>query len=172
MKYTILIISIFLVFSCVSKSKKTDSFNSVKKTDTVNLEIYSYTDFYEFLNKKDDKVYVINFWATWCAPCIKELPFFDEITKKYDAKKVEVILVSLDFPHVFESRLKPFIINKKIKSKVIALNDLEAENWMSKVNKEWAGTIPATLIYKNDSYHFFEKSFTYNELEIEVKKLL
>ena len=44
---------------------------AVPNTD---LEIYDFEGFKKFLNKKDDKIYVINFWATWCGPCVKELP--------------------------------------------------------------------------------------------------
>ena len=71
------------------------------------------------LQFNDNKTYVINFWATWCAPCIKELPYFEKINKYYKNKGVEVILVSLDFPSELDSKLKPFIFENKIDSRII-----------------------------------------------------
>jgi len=73
------------------------------------------------LNNEDDKTYVINFWATWCAPCVKELPYFEQLNAEYHDKNVEVVLVSLDFPKLFESKLKPFIVKNDLQSQVIAL---------------------------------------------------
>ena len=69
--------------------------------------------------------------------------------------------MSLDFPHLYESKLKPFIVEHDIKSKVIALDDVDMNTWIPIVNPDWSGSIPATLIYKNDKSKFFEQPFTY-----------
>lgn len=172
---TILITCIVLLsFSC----RKVKESNVKVKDDNVvtnieyDLEVYNFEGFKSFLNKQDDKIYVINFWATWCAPCVKELPCFETLNTKYANRNVEVILVSLDFPHLYDSKLKPFVIKNKIKSKVIALHDVDANNWIFKVDENWTGSIPATLIYKNKNSKFYEQSFSYEELEKEVKLLL
>ncbi len=140
--------------------------------DQIELEIYDYAGFEKFLNKKDDKVYVINFWATWCGPCVKELPYFENLNEEYKNKNVEVILVSLDFSHLYDKKLKPFIKEKKISSRVIVLDDVDMNTWIPKVDESWSGSIPATIIYKNDKKQFYEQSFTYEELEKEVKQFL
>lgn len=177
-KLNILIIAILLMVSCSNKKKSTDvsietSAEVIKehtlKSD-IELEIYDFDGFEKFLNKKDDKIYVINFWATWCAPCVKELPYFEKLNSEYGEKNVEVILVSLDFPHLYDSKLKPFIEKKKLKSKVIALDDVDMNTWIPKVDESWSGSLPATIIYKNENSKFFEQSFTYEELEKEVKQ--
>ncbi len=146
--------------------------NTIEVANKTDLEVYDFDGFQKFLQKKDDKVYVINFWATWCAPCVKELPYFEKLKDAYKDKNVEVLLVSLDFPHLYDSKLKPFIRDKKIQSKVVALNDVDANTWIPKVDENWSGSIPATIIYKNDTSKFFEKSFTYESLETEVKQFL
>ena len=174
-----LCIFIFLLITgCANKNKKSEvvaDSNKVAAADTtkvsnVKLEVYNFNGFKSFLEKKDNTVYVINFWATWCAPCVKELPYFEKLNAAYD--DVEVVLVSLDFPHLYESKLKPFIIDKKLKSKVIALDDVAMDTWIPKVDKTWSGSLPATLIYRNDSRKFFEQSFTYDTLEHEVKQFI
>jgi thiol-disulfide isomerase/thioredoxin len=136
------------------------------------LKIYDYAGLEAFLNKKDEKTYVINFWATWCAPCIKELPFYERLNETYTEKGVEVLLVSLDFPKQYETKLKPYIKDNKLKSKVIALNDTNSNYWIPKVSEDWTGALPATLIYNKDKRQFYEKSFTYEELETELKHFL
>ena len=137
-----------------------------------DLEIYDYDGFEAFLNKKDNKVHVVNFWATWCAPCVKELPYFEQLNASYADENVEVLLVSLDFPHLYESKLKPFILKNKLASKVIVLDDPDMNRWIPKVDSLWSGSIPATVIYNKQKRKFFEQSFTYSKLEDELKSFL
>ena len=181
MKLNVLIIAFLLmIVSCQEKKKTAEVSNQpvgqvVEKEVSVNdfqLEVYDYKGFEKFLNKKDDKIHVINFWATWCAPCVKELPYFEKLNSTYNNQNVEVLLVSLDFPHLYDKKLKPFIKEKKLTSKVIALDDVDMNTWIPKISKDWSGSIPATIIYKNDTSKFFEQSFTYEELEKEVEQFL
>jgi thiol-disulfide isomerase/thioredoxin len=180
MKFILPFFLVCILFSCKDNKQHNTESASLKNQANVSsnddkfndLEVYDYTGFEKFLNKNDDKIYVINFWATWCAPCVKELPYFEKLNEEYKNKNVEVILVSLDFPHLYETKLKPFIKDKKLTSKVIALDDVDMNTWIPKVDKTWSGSIPATIIYKNDNKKFFERSFTYDELETELKQFL
>lgn len=180
MKLKALFVAILLMASCAKNKKSAEVSHAVidevvlenTTENDIDLEVYDYNGFKKFLNKKDDKVYVINFWATWCAPCVKELPYFEKLNAAYKNKNVEVILVSLDFPHLYEKKLKPFIRDRKLSSKVIALDDVDMNSWIPKVNEKWSGSIPATVIYRNDNKGFYEQSFTFEELEKEVKKFL
>ena len=161
-----------LLISSISFAQLEKAPLKVYEKGSVKVESYDYNGLSFFLNQKDDTVYVVNFWATWCAPCIKELPSFEEIGKKYKDQKVKVILVSLDFPKKVESNLIPFIERKKLVSEVIHLDDPDANSWIEKIDKNWSGAIPATIIYRNDSKAFYEQSFTYEELETELLKML
>ena len=180
MKVKVLCVILIVIIGCNNKKKKDDAVilsddigeSKSVKLDSIDLQIYDFAEFQKLLNKKDNKVYVINFWATWCLPCVKELPDFEKLNKVYKNNNVEVILVSLDFPHLYQSKLKPYIKKKNLKAKVIALDDPDMNSWIPKVSKSWSGSIPATIIYKNDTRKFFEKSFSYNELEKEVKQFL
>ena len=179
MKIFNLLVFLFLFFGCKQAEKNNTENDLVIENEVeveeivdINLEVYNFDALEPILNRKDDKIYVVNFWATWCAPCIKELPYFEALNAEYKSKNVEVILVSLDFPKHYETKLKPFISEKSLKSKVIALNDVDSNTWIPKVDKEWSGAIPATLIYNKDKRAFYEKSFNLEELKIEVNKFL
>jgi thiol-disulfide isomerase/thioredoxin len=180
MKRYFFIASLIVFFSCANKDKKNDLLSDVSiNRDVVSmsksidsLEVYDFNGLKKFFNKQDDKVHVINFWATWCGPCVKELPYFEVLREKYKGNNIDFVLVSLDFPHLYESKLKPFLLNKKLKSKVVALDDVDSNTWIPQVDESWSGAIPATVIYKKDKRKFFEKSFTLEELDFEIKQFL
>ncbi len=134
-----------------------------------NPIICNFDEFQPTLHQDNDTVYVINFWATWCRPCVEELPYFEQLNKNYSSKKVKVILVSLDFFDDLNSRLIPFLEKRNIKSKVILLNESNPNDYIDKINTKWSGAIPATLIFKGSESDFYEKNFKYEELDSIVK---
>lgn len=138
------------------------------------VEVFDYEGFEEYIaSYGGEKTLVINFWATWCVPCVKELPYFEEATAYYDKKDVEVILVSLDFDTQLETRVKPFIADRDIQSTVIVLDDPDANSWIDKVSPAWSGAIPATLIKKGDTEAFYEQSFhSFDELKQIIQPIL
>ncbi|MFN8254068.1 MAG: TlpA disulfide reductase family protein [Bacteroidales bacterium] len=123
----------------------------------------------QYLHRNSDTLYIVNFWATWCSPCVKELPCFEKVNEKYKSQKVKVLLVSLDFEKDYKSVLIPFLKKKAIHSEVVVLNDHNENEWIDKVNPSWSGAIPATLVYNKDSRDFYEKSFRCEELDSIVK---
>lgn len=169
-----LIFIISILFACKSEQKKDENITQVilENTSKTSVKSYTYNELKPLLHKNDDKTYVVNFWATWCAPCVKELPAFEKINSEYKNKNVEVLLVSLDFPKQVDKRLIPFINNNKIKSKVVLLNDDNEQHWINDISKEWSGALPATLIYSKDKRKFFEQSFDLFTLENEVKDFI
>ncbi|WP_299224925.1 TlpA disulfide reductase family protein [uncultured Psychroserpens sp.] len=176
MKY-VYIICVLLLVSCNNNGTTKEQDQQVAEVEKElivdsPLEVYDFDGLQKFLTTTGDKIYVVNFWATWCAPCIKELPYFEQLNKNYKNKNVEVLLVSLDFPSKYESKLKPYIREKGLKSKVVALDDVDSNSWIPKVNQNWTGAIPATLIFNKNKRKFYERSFDYEQLEREVKPFL
>lgn len=140
---------------------------------TLNAQVKEYKNFDDFekdyLRPNNDTTYVINFWATWCLPCVKELPYFEELNKKFKTKKVEIVLVSLDFT---KEQVINYIAKKKIKSKTILLSDSKTNSWINKVDSSWSGAIPITLFLKGNKKHFYEKDYhNLKELETDLLKL-
>lgn len=119
-----------------------------------------------------DSTYVINFWATWCGPCVKELPYFEQLNKKYSNSAFKQILVSLDAPKKLASKVIPFIQKNKIESEVVLLADGKYNNWIDRVDPSWSGAIPITLIIKGEQRLFYEQEFhSLQELETELLKI-
>ena len=163
--------------SCKNDKKTNEVSNetiAVEETNikSIELEIYDFNGLEKFLHQQDDKVHVINFWATWCAPCVKELPHFEELNKNYQDKNVEVLLVSMDFPKQYDKKLKPFIVEHNLQSRILVLDDVDMNTWIPKVNKDWDGAIPVTIIYNKDKRQFYSQTFTYEGLENELKQFL
>lgn len=133
------------------------------------VKVIDFNGLEPYLNKQSDTTYVINFWATWCAPCVKEMPDFQKVVEKYKNEKLKLLFVSLDMPNLLESRLIPFIEKYGIASQVVLLDDPNSNAWIDKVDSSWTGSIPATLIYNKNSREFFEAPLYYNELDSIVK---
>jgi thiol-disulfide isomerase/thioredoxin len=164
--FLIIVIAGLSLFGCAGADKKS---NEKQKQA---IPIVDFNAIKPLLEKNNDTTYLINFWATWCAPCVKELPYFEKIAEELSDKKFKVYLINLDFPSHYETRLLPFVEERGIKSTIIVLDDPDANRWINEVDPRWSGAIPATVIYNKKTRKFFEKEFTYEDLKNEVLELL
>jgi thiol-disulfide isomerase/thioredoxin len=122
--------------------------------------------------KKNDTTYVVNFWATWCSPCVREIGHFEELHRQASDSGLKVILVSLDFPNTIERRVIPFLKEKDITAEVVLVNDLDYNAWIERIDPSWSGAIPATLIYNRDKRLFLEKELAQDELVNHVTQIM
>ena len=136
-----------------------------------SLGLVTIDDLQKKFKNGNDTVYVVNFWATWCAPCVAELPNFDELQKKFQNEKLKVLLVSVDFLSKKESVVKPFIKRHNIQSDVFVLNEKNQQEYIDRIDSSWSGALPATLFIHKDNRVFFERTFTYPELESQYQKI-
>lgn len=129
-------------------------------------------DLQQVINTASDRVQVINFWATWCAPCVKEIPLFEKLNRVN--KNIDVTLVSMDFdldPN--PEKVYRFMTRKKLQSKVVILAESNPNDWIDKIDKSWSGALPATLIIntKNGKRRFVQKELQDGDLEKLIEEV-
>lgn len=122
----------------------------------------------------NDTTYILNFWATWCVPCVEELPYIEKLNEEYKDKKLKIILASMDGENHLEDRLIPYLQKNQLKSKVVLFSEPKPNNWIPIFDPDWSGAIPATIVRngKLGKQEFFEKKFEEGELEEVLKNYL
>lgn len=137
-----------------------------KKVSVVTLEQLQAATIQPVAN---DTLYVVNFWATWCKPCVAEMPYFEEANTKFGAQKAKVVFVSLNSAKE-EASVEKFVTAKNIASEVLLLNAGNPNVWIDKIEPEWTGSIPATIMYKGGKKVFFhEGELKQTELDSIIK---
>src|SRR5476651_177834 len=86
-----------------------------------------------------DTVYVVNFWATWCGPCVAELPNFEKLQNTYKNKPLKVLLVSMDFQSKLKTEVVPFIQKHKYTTEAFLALRKNDQEWIDQVDKGWSG---------------------------------
>ncbi len=157
--------------SCNNIKKETVTTNKIFTTINDSIPVYNFEEIEPLLYTDTNKTYIVNFWAMWCSPCVKELPYIEAYADKHP--DVEVLLVSMDFPKDIETKLKPFLKIKNITNKVVILDDPDSNTWIDKIDSNWSGAIPFTIIFNNNKRAFFERSFeSVEDLETEINKTI
>ena len=124
----------------------------------------SFDEIEHILHKDNDTTYLINFWATWCKPCVEEMPYIEKINQEYADKKVKVVLVSLDFKRLAEKKLIPFIAENNIQSEVRLLADGFTSKWIDRVSSFWDGAIPYSVVYNQQDRAEMAVAHSYDEI--------
>jgi len=153
------------------------SFWNVNAQDSGNhvLKSVNYEELQSIVQKDDGKLYVVNFWATWCKPCIDELPVFMQVNELYQSDpNFKMILVSMDNVKTLDTKVKRFIENNHLNVDVYLLDDNKRMNeWIPATDTNWSGAIPATVFYKNGKKILFhELKMTQYELEDVINENL
>ncbi len=156
----LLFLSLLLAFVAVANSQ---SIAKWKIEDVVK----SYT-------KNNDTVYVVNFWATFCKPCIAEIPDFIRIVKQYEKQKVKLILVSLDLPTYYPAKIAAFAKKNNYAAKIVWLNETNADHFCPMIDKSWSGSIPSTIVINNKKGYrkFTEGEMNAAEFEAMIKEAI
>ena len=136
------------------------------------VRVMNFDQLAPYLHLKNDTVYLVNFWATWCAPCRKEMPAIVAVAEKYTDKPFIVLLVSLDMPGQLETSLLPYLINNDIDLEVVLLDDPNQNRWIDLVDKSWSGELPFSLIYGKDFREPHSQVFTFENLDLIIHSKL
>ncbi|MFN3801314.1 TlpA family protein disulfide reductase [Belliella pelovolcani] len=156
--------SLFKVIITFSLILGLSSFTIDEKPHLKTFEIITFEEFEQMMNQKSDKLRVFNFWATWCAPCVKEMPYFEKVAA--DDAEIELIFISMDDGRKPE-RVTNFIEKRNVKAPVYLLNDVDYNKWIDKISEDWSGAIPATLFIKSDGSKVFHEGEV-NESELKA----
>lgn len=181
---TIVVPILLFLISCKNESK-TSTENNTSKNDKVNtqedntssvevsIKTIKHEQLLDYLSNSPSEYTIVNFWATWCVPCVKELPHFFEIKNANTYPNIEWVFVSLDEAKVVDTKVKEFLLSKKYTNATHYLLDDKGREqvWIDLVNKNWEGSIPATAFYKNGKQvDFYEGVFNQEELNDFILK--
>lgn len=134
---------------------------------TQEVKTIKYEELFNKVQQPTDQLIIVNFWATWCGPCVEEMPHFVEV---YEANKnnpnFKLLLVSMDRAKQLD-KVNQFIKDYNINAEVVVLDDNKRMNeWIPKVDKSWSGNIPVTAFYQNgEKVHFVNSELQKEELE-------
>jgi thiol-disulfide isomerase/thioredoxin len=139
-----------------------------------NIPKLKMADVVKNFEQKNDSIYIINFWATFCKPCVAEIPNFIKISNKYKKDKVKLMLVSLDLPSFYPKRIAAFATKNNFATNIAWLEETDADYFCPMIDKSWGGSIPATIIVNTKTGYkkFFEKELSAVEFEKELKKAI
>lgn len=117
---------------------------------------------------------IFNFWATFCKPCIEEIPYFQELAKNYEAAGVRLVLVNLDAPEEYPAKIRTFATRFKMTAPIAYLDESNADLFCPAVDEQWSGAIPASLLVnpKTGFRKFYEDQLSREELEREIKRMI
>ena len=134
-----------------------------------SIKKWKYAELEQYINQSKTPV-VINFWATFCKPCVEEIPYFQKAIKQFQDKKVKLILASLDFPEYYPDKIEAYAKKYGFTAEIIWIDEEDPGQFCPKVDKDWSGVLPATLlINKKKNYRSFH-SQQLSEMEL-VKEL-
>ena len=145
-------------------------FTACLKPEVERVEVIQIEGLQSLITEDIAEIHIINFWATWCKPCVKELPQFVALAANHP--EIEISLVSLDFVENLGNKVLPFLDKKEIDLRVLLMDEMDYNLWIDLVDPSWSGAIPATLIIepKTGRRIFLEKEFENDELEKEFQK--
>lgn len=143
-----------------------------KTISAQKVALYKTNDLLKRIYNNSDTIYVVNFWATWCKPCVAELPAFEKINLEFQssngsATKVKVLLVTMDFKEDLKIRVKPFLKKNNYQTEVVLFDEINGNDFISKIAEQWSGAMPATIITQNNKQRFelYEKKLNYEFLK-------
>lgn len=124
------------------------------------------------LFQPDSGMYVINTWATWCKPCLQEMPHFRSADSAYASKNIVFIFISFDMIED-SARVAKTIANQHIPGMHYLIDETDMNELINAVDSGWSGTLPATWFispfYRKPVYHNFGHFY---DIETEIKDLI
>ena len=121
----------------------------------------------QLVTQRNGKILFLNFWATWCQPCVEEFPEIVRLASEMPDTEIEFVAVSLDYPDEVESKILPFIREKKVPFKVLVADAKDQDTFINAVSPRWNGALPLTIIYDVEGQ---QRSFLVGQGSYEIFK--
>ncbi|MDC8100478.1 TlpA family protein disulfide reductase [Chryseobacterium rhizosphaerae] len=171
------------LFSCKKESQKTENTTtdslSVTKNTAAETTAYipkelSPENVGQHLAKNNDTLYVTNFFATWCGPCMKEIPSFKNKMEELKGKPVKFTFVNLDEKSDWDGAVKNFVVENNLGGSVILLDGQKLDpTFFSRNFKQWdGGSIPFTFMRKGDKTDEYLGMMTEDVLNSKIDSFL
>lgn len=143
-------------------------------SDSLSVEVISLAALKEIIRHDSGKVVLVNAWATWCKPCMKEMPALVRIRKKLSAKPFELILVSADDTDLAPTAVRSALEKAGVAFRTYLMQDQGDEAFINGMNPEWGGTLPASFVYdrKGQQQEMFVGARTYEQFRDAIRKVL
>lgn len=124
------------------------------------------------VDDRKGKVVVVNFWASWCPPCMREFPAIIKVYEQYHDKGLEMFAVSLNAPEDMAD-IEEFVRTTKPPFPIY-LADAQDEAFAQGVLEDWSGEMPMTLVFNTTGQRVLahRSELTYEELSSKVEALL
>ncbi|HSP87800.1 MAG TPA: TlpA disulfide reductase family protein [Ignavibacteriaceae bacterium] len=165
--FSFIVLTIFFT-GCIKEEKKIDQ----KETDnsyTGEIPVIDEVWLKNKIEQRNGKPLFVNFWATWCVPCVEEFPDLVKIYNENKNSQFEFLSVSVDLPSEIETKVKPFLLKQEADFPVVVVEEKRSDEVINFINPEWSGAVPLTVIYNKDGtmqsyipeakdYEFFKKS--------------
>ncbi|HEY3330644.1 MAG TPA: TlpA disulfide reductase family protein [Capsulimonadaceae bacterium] len=118
-------------------------------------------------------IVVVNFWATYCPPCVAEFPSLVKLSQDYRSKGVAVIAVSTDSPRERRTKVEPFLRSRHATFTNFIEHAIDPEAFINAIDPSWQGDLPRTLIYDKHGRlaKILEGEQTYASFAAAVKSL-
>ncbi|MCY7349954.1 MAG: TlpA family protein disulfide reductase [Cytophagaceae bacterium] len=138
------------------------------------VRVVKWPELQTLMSQATDTTYVFNFWATWCKPCLQELPALEALNQAVRGQKVKFLLISMDFVNQLESKVLPLVRSRKLTCPVVLLNETDHNTLIDQIDRSWSGSLPATLIinHQKNRRKLIERPLNFNELRVELTPFL
>lgn len=126
----------------------------------------------DLMKNDTKKLLLVNVWATWCVPCIIEMPELVNINRIYRGRAFTMVTISGDNPDKMYDVLK-FLQDKHVSSKNYLYNNPDRTAMSEALDKDWPGGIPYTLVIKPGGEIIYRHSGSIEPRDLrEIKKAI
>ncbi len=158
-------------FGCSIKWKEKEVLTNNEKEswakEPVALESIDEDGIKKLLKNDSGKLRLINVWATWCGPCVAEIPDFLNINRMYRNRDFELVTISADKPDKKEKALAT-LKRLQASSKNYIFNSDDAYKLIELIDPKWQGALPYTLLVEPNGKIIYQKQGTINPMKMKT----